>query len=46
MDTVYVLREFRKMSSKDVHYLDHPAFGILIAAEPIDLLQDPELSEQ
>ena len=46
VDTVYVLREFRKMSSKDVHYLDHPAFGILIAAEPIDLLQDPELSEQ
>jgi len=34
---VYVLKEFRKMSSKDIHYLDHPAFGVIIAAEPIEL---------
>ncbi|MDB9861948.1 peptidoglycan binding protein CsiV [Litorivicinus sp.] len=42
---VYQIREFRKMSSKDIHYLDHPAFGVLIAAEPIvltDQIQDAE----
>ena len=37
LNEVYVLKEFRKMSSKDIHYLDHPAFGVLIAAEPIQL---------
>ena len=37
LNEVYVLKEFRKMSSKDIHYLDHPAFGVLIAAEPIEL---------
>ena len=36
IDEVYILREFRKMSSKDVHYLDHPAFGVIIAAEPVE----------
>ena len=36
IDEVYLLREFRKMSSKDIHYLDHPAFGVIIAAEPIE----------
>ena len=36
IDEVYILREFRKMSSKDLHYLDHPAFGVIIAAEPIE----------
>ena len=35
IDEVYTLREFRKMSSKDIHYLDHPAFGVIIAAEQI-----------
>ena len=39
LDEVYVLREFRKMSSKDIHYLDHPAFGVIIAAEPIELAE-------
>ncbi len=48
LDAVYVLQEFRKMASKDIHYLDHPAFGVIIAAEPLPedfpLLQtDPEL---
>jgi hypothetical protein len=37
LNEVYVLKEFRKMSSNDIHYLDHPAFGVLIAAEPIEL---------
>jgi len=37
LNEVYVLKEFRKISSKDIHYLDHPAFGVLIAAEPIEL---------
>jgi len=37
LNEVYVLKEFRKLSSKDIHYLDHPAFGVLIAAEPIEL---------
>ena len=36
VNEVYLLREFRKMSSKDIHYLDHPAFGVIIAAEPIE----------
>ena len=39
LDEVYVLREFRKVSSKDIHYLDHPAFGVIIAAEPIELAE-------
>jgi len=39
VDEVYVLREFRKVSSKDIHYLDHPAFGVIIAAEPIELAE-------
>ena len=39
IDEVYVLREFRKISSKDIHYLDHPAFGVIIAAEPIELAE-------
>jgi hypothetical protein len=39
LDEVYVLREYRKMSSKDIHYLDHPAFGVIIAAEPIELAE-------
>ena len=48
LDAVYVLQEFRKMASKDIHYLDHPAFGVIIAAEPLPedfpLLQtEPEL---
>lgn len=46
LDTIYVLREFRKMSSKDIHYLDHPAFGVLIASEQIELLEDPEVLGQ
>lgn len=37
LNEAYVLKEFRKISSKDIHYLDHPAFGVLIAAEPIEL---------
>ena len=41
MDEVYALREFRKMSSKDIHYLDHPAFGVIIASEMIKL-SDPQ----
>ena len=41
VDEVYALREFRKMSSKDIHYLDHPAFGVIIASEMIELF-DPQ----
>lgn len=33
---VYVLREFRKLSSQDIHYLDHPAFGVIIASQMVD----------
>ena len=36
IDEVYRLSEFRKMASADVHYLDHPAFGVLIASEAIE----------
>jgi hypothetical protein len=36
LDAVYQLDEFRKMASVDVHYLDHPAFGVLIASEAIE----------
>ena len=32
-----LLQSAQKMSSKDIHYLDHPAFGVLIAAEPVEL---------
>lgn len=33
---VFQIAEFRKLSSKDIHYLDHPAFGMIIQADPID----------
>ena len=29
------------MSSKDIHYLDHPAFGVIIASEQI-VLAEPQ----
>ena len=41
LDEVYHLKEFRKMSSDDIHYLDHPAFGVIIASEQIGLA-DPQ----
>ena len=41
LDEVYRLKEFRKMSSKDIHYLDHPAFGVIIASEQI-VLAEPQ----
>ena len=41
LDEVYHLKEFRKMSSKDIHYLDHPAFGVIIASEQI-VLAEPQ----
>jgi len=41
LDEVYRLKEFRKMSSKDIHYLDHPAFGVIIASEEI-VLAEPQ----
>ena len=41
LNEVYRLTEFRKMASADVHYLDHPAFGVLIASEPIELAPEP-----
>jgi hypothetical protein len=33
---VFQITEFRKLSSKDIHYLDHPAFGMIIQADPIE----------
>ena len=41
LDEVYHLKEFRKMSSDDIHYLDHPAFGVIIASEQI-VLAEPQ----
>ncbi|MGA1206782.1 MAG: CsiV family protein [Litorivicinaceae bacterium] len=34
---LFRISEFRKLSSKDTHYLDHPAFGMIIQADPIDV---------
>lgn len=36
-DRVFLLDEFRKFSSKDIHYLDHPAFGVIIQADLVDV---------
>ena len=33
------LREKRRLVSEELHYLDHPAFGVIIAAEPIELAE-------
>lgn len=34
---VFRITEFRKLSSKDTHYLDHPAFGMIVQADPIEV---------
>ena len=31
------LRESRRMRSREVHYLDHPAFGMLVRVVPADV---------
>ena len=33
------LRESRRMRSREVHYLDHPAFGMLVNVVPADVPQ-------
>ncbi|WP_432695383.1 CsiV family protein [Marinobacterium sp. YM272] len=34
--TQYQLKQSRRMRSKELHYLDHPLFGILVYARPVD----------
>ncbi|MBF0266016.1 MAG: hypothetical protein HQL46_12155 [Gammaproteobacteria bacterium] len=36
----------RKMRSKKLHYIDHPAFGLLVLINPYKLEQEPEEDEQ
>ncbi len=36
MSTVAQMSETRKMRSGEIHYLDHPQFGVLITIEPTD----------
>lgn len=34
-DTIYALKQSRRMRSKEMHYIDHPRFGIIIRIDPI-----------
>ena len=34
---VYLLKHKRRLRSKETHYIDHPALGILVRIEPIDI---------
>lgn len=39
-DRVALLTEKRRMRTKETHYLDHPAFGLLVRATPLELPDD------
>ena len=39
-DTTALLAEKRRMRSEELHYLDHPAFGLLVYATPVELPED------
>lgn len=34
-ETVYSLKQSRKLRSKELHYIDHPRFGIILRIDPI-----------
>lgn len=36
VETVYLLNQDRRLRSKETHYIDHPALGIIIRIEPIE----------
>lgn len=36
------LQEHRRMRSKEIHYIDHPLFGIIVLATPFELPEPPE----
>lgn len=38
---LFRLTERRRMRSRELHYLDHPLFGVLVAAWPLDLPESP-----
>jgi len=35
--TLFRLRESRRMRSEEIHYLDHPLFGVLVQAHPFEV---------
>ena len=37
IDQVYPMFETRQMISNELHYLDHPAIGVLIEVRPYEL---------
>ena len=39
---LFRLTENRRMRSRELHYLDHPLFGILVEAWPLELPESPE----
>ena len=40
-ETVYMqLAESRRMRSEELHYLDHPEFGMLVLITPVDSTQE------
>lgn len=39
--TLFRLTESRRMRSKELHYLDHPLFGVLVEAWPLELPETP-----
>jgi hypothetical protein len=36
------LQEHRRMRSKEIHYIDHPLFGVIVLATPFELPEPPE----
>ena len=38
-DEVSILREHRRLRSREVHYLDHPAIGIVVRVDPVEVPQ-------
>ncbi len=40
----YQLRESRRMRSRQLHFIDHPRFGVLVRIDPVEVpeTQDPE----
>ena len=43
---VFRLTESRRMRSRELHYLDHPLFGVLVEAWPLDLPDPPPADAQ
>jgi hypothetical protein len=43
---LFRLTESRRMRSRELHYLDHPLFGMLVEAWPVELPDAPEVTPE